>query len=246
MEHTQLSLTDLVAVDRPMMGDYYVIESIYDGRFAINKTGLFDTVDNIIYSFPEGVDFRQVVLDGVPGLSAGVVSAFFLYLLTIKPMRYMPDAVLTANDNGITYDDADVAYIAHLEEGEFLWQVPDGGVAGAFYTTYRHVPFATDYIVNDAGVVRRISTNEELVLGTGFTTYNIVTDTGQIIAVEPARLVIWAWGKYNEKNWLDTIYFIDGDETKLNPDNLALGVTVTTGFARLYDEDVNENIHLRP
>lgn len=208
------------------------ISSIEDGKWAfLADNSLVNTHTKTRYVPPSNATLMDLTFVDVPDLNPnevvdGVSKSFpltGLYLFTLKhhPLPKISDTILS-KPNGLKIRITKGNFIG--DPNQVSWVFPEGGIGHTMYSgAYKYVPMATDYIVNDEGVVRRISTGKEVTAGSETVKrIDITLDNGKVMEnVEIARLVLMAFGKYTIENIDGPIYFLDNDHENIALSNIS-------------------------
>lgn len=179
------------------------------------------------------------IVDVVPTTNPTNQSLAYIYLYAIATTQIkLPEEIL--------FDDPAVAPMVFIYGGEFLnngssqlfWQYPDGGIPVVGEPLLRYVPMASRYAVDAAGVVYDLSSGTPVIITAGHnrSTFLLESDPGNMVEVDLARMMIHAFGKYNEVNFLDQIIYLDGDSTNLDITNLTLDRPDHTGSTESVDD----------
>lgn len=203
------------------------LKGFAEDRFSMSSDRLFDKTTGDIY-VRTNLSFKEAHVHTVDGISTDptvYVPWSRLYMMRIFDLSYVPDVLLAKNDFGweLKYMDAGALF------SHYATIIVNDPVYHTFHTDYAHVPFNPCIIVKEDGTIRLIDQNKEITFNDidGKPTSPIMMPDGQVHDIEPARLVIWAYGLYDESNMYNEIIFADGDKTNLSKDNLILSGKIT-------------------
>lgn len=208
----------------------WIISSIADGRFMIDSDfNIYDRESNIRYLRDKAIPLESLAFVDIDGLTVtdSPLSLVYLFTLAVKPLTHIPDTVLTAVDNGIGIRVTSGNFVGSPTQVYWTW--PTTGVLHADQTSSSYVPYATSYIVDDAGVIRDQDT--ETILRPGDLNngmIEITADNGNVVEIEAARLVLLAFGKYTLEDWTKDIIYVDGDSTNVALSNMTVTETTQT------------------
>lgn len=201
------------------------IECLYDGRFSISQTELFDNELNKSYPFPVGRFLSDLFVTNVEGLPEERVNALLLYALSLKPIMHIKDETLLSPVSGIKIVSGGEPFVI---AGRFSY-VFTQPIPHAFHSTYFHVCGVSEIIIHTDGTIRHVSSGEITPSKNQGNLVHVMTDEGGLMNIHPALLMAYAFASDQEVGSLDDIHFIDGNVDNWALDNLVFGKTVVSG-----------------
>ncbi|QNI21132.1 hypothetical protein [Vibrio phage vB_pir03] len=219
------------------------ISSIANGRFAISSTELLDSKTGMKIVFrTDDVEWTDVFLTDIEGLVAvdEQVSVFWLWCLSRRPIPAISDAQLLDPDIGIKVI---AESEAHVRQGLFIYQYTKP-ITHSFHRTYRHVPGVSRVIVTEDGEFRHTSNRELFPSVNNGYEVRVENDLDKTIVVTFAELAMAAKLDGTKPIENENIVFLDGDETNLAMDNLAIPEEVD-GTAKIVMRDGTQPTYLK-
>lgn len=237
------NLLDKVATPTLSVDGYRIISCLSSGRFALNSDNdLMDLVTSTQYTRDKSIQLDNVGWTDIPGLVASgeYITLSYLTALIYKPLL-LPDSILLDQVNGPK------VYVRNgmqtLKPEQAFWQYPVGGIESTD-TGYMYIPGASNFTVNDMGMVRDVLTGTAVTPGTNRGNMILITtDQRDVIEVSAAALVLLAFGDYSPHNWQLAVKFKDGDDTNLARANLTLDPVEVTGKSVLVPDDADRIIN---
>lgn len=197
-----------------------VIKPIADGRFSVtvDQSAILDSQTGVLYQGNQFAEMGYRHFTGIVGLTdAEIVSIPYLFALAVNPL-FLPESLLRSPDSGPKVFFANSALYGSnkLQSGQVIWQYPDGGIESPI-AGYKYVPFASKYAINNEGDIRLISTGDSISTGHNRDgIYTLELDRGDNIDIDAPNLMVLAFGKYNETNYLDEPVPMISDKTHVD------------------------------
>lgn len=201
-----------------------VIMPIASGRFVIaeNQADIVDTETGTTYQGNPLVESGKRRFTNITGLTdTEILSIPYLYGLAVNPL-FLPEAILKGVDTGpkAFFSGAAIHNSYLLNAGQVIWIYPDGGIESSI-PGYKYVPFASKYVINDEGDIKLLDTGDSILSGHNRDgIYTIELDRGGDIDIDVPNLMVLAFGKYDETNYLDEPKPLNTDAA--HPDYLKL------------------------
>lgn len=171
------------------------------------------------------------------------LSAVYLSALAVKN-PFLPDEILVdadkAPDIHISYFTDNNYSIKKSKYVNYIWIFPDGGIEHLVHAGYYYIPAFPDYCINNSGTVIRVSDGQVIDPDVLDNKLIPLRDGDGVMRTVPIKyLVILAFGKY-DKTMSEDVYFLDGDETNFNSNNVFSELTETSDLSvTLTDTDEN-------
>lgn len=161
------------------------------------------------------VEYQHVAFTGIGELIPTNTTRSLAYLKAhqVHPINLPRDHLMTPGAVNVKLLNGALTFKSsgHYTAEEIIWLIRDNGFESADYAGFRFVPFASRYIIDNNAQLAWAESGEVVTQALDDPLVRILTDAGTWLDINRADLMLIAFGKYDETNYMNEAVPINTD-----------------------------------